>query len=280
MLISSMAIFGTVGIFRRNIPLASGIIAFARGIIGTVFLALFVKLRGRRLFHKIGARKIIRLAVTGAFIGINWILLFEAYNYTTVSTATLCYYMEPTLVILGSAILFGEKLTAKKGVCSVVALAGMVLVSGVVENGILQAGELKGILFGLGAAVFYAAVVLMNKKTVGVDAYEKTIIQLASAAVTLLPYLLLTENFSQILLDGKTIGLLIVVGILHTGITYVLYFGSMDGLRAQTVALFSYIDPITALLLSAVILGERMSIFGIIGSVLILGSAIFSEVEK
>ena len=114
MLIAAMALWGTIGVFRRAIPLSSGLVAFARGVAGAVFLALLVKARGRRLFHGIGRRKTLLLVLAGAAMGINWILLFEAYRFTSVSVATLCYYMEPTFLILASALLLREHLTARR----------------------------------------------------------------------------------------------------------------------------------------------------------------------
>ena len=213
--------------------------------------------------------------------GINWMLLFEAYNYTTVPIATLCYYMEPTIVMLLSPLLFGEKLTGRKVICAAAAIIGMVLVSGVTGGGEMPAGNLRGVLLGLGAAVLYSTVVIMNKRLSGINAYRKTTIQLLSAGLVMIPYLILTGGFS--IGAGKggfsaaTIALLLIVGIVHTGIAYVLYFGSIDGLRAQTVALLSYIDPVSALLFAALFLGEPLSFWGIIGAVMIIGSAIAGE---
>ena len=278
-LILSMVIFGTIGIFRRYLPLSSGMIAFCRGLTGSLFLVLLVRLRGKRLLHNIGRNKTVWLIVSGALIGLNWIFLFEAYNETTVQVATLCYYMEPTIVILASSVLFGEKLTRTKAVCAGLALVGMVLVSGVLEGGAGAGNGAKGIAYGLVAAVLYSCVVLMNKKAAGIDPYEKTVIQLLSAALVMVPYLALTEDFAAIEWSTQTIILLAIVGIVHTGFAYALYFGSIDRLKAQTVALLSYIDPITALVLSALILGERLTAAGMIGAVLILGSAVVGETK-
>lgn len=277
MLIGSMTVFGTIGVFRRWLPLPSALIAFFRGLIGTVCILLFLRLRGRKPSGTVGRRAFWLLALTGVLIGFNWILLFEAYNYTTVSIATLCYYMQPTFVVVLAAVLFRERLTLKKAVCSLLALVGMVLVSGVAENGLPRGAAGKGILLGLGAAVLYASVVLLNKRLSGIDPYEKTAIQLGAAAVALIPYLLLTGAFWGNAWSLSTVLLLLVVGVVHTGVAYVLYFGSMDGLKTQTVALFGYIDPVVALVLSAALLGERMSVWGVLGAVLILGSAILCE---
>lgn len=279
LLITAMFIYGTIGIFRRYIPLSSGILAFARGIIGSAFLFLLLKLRKQKFEFAGTGKKLILLIFSGSLIGFNWIFLFEAYRYTSVATATLCYYMAPILIILVSPVLFKEKLTIRKMICVLIALIGVVFVSGVPDHGLPQANELKGILFGLGAAVLYAAAVTMNKKITGVGTYEKTILQLFSASVILLPYLLVTEDFSALTLSVPSAIMLIAVGVIHTGVAYALYFGSVENLNAQTVALFSYIDPITAVILSAVILHEKMTLFGIVGTILILGSAVFSELE-
>lgn len=277
MLIGSMTVFGTIGIFRRWLPLPSALIAFFRGLIGTVCILLFLCLRKRKPSGTVGRRAFWLLTLTGVLIGLNWILLFEAYTYTTVSVATLCYYMQPTFVVVLSAVLFRERLTGRKAVCSLLALIGMVLVSGVTETGVPRGADGKGILLGLGAAVLYAAVVLLNKRLPGIDPYEKTAVQLGAAAAALVPYLLLTGTFRGNAWSLSTVLLLLTVGIVHTGVAYVLYFGSMDGLKTQTVALFSYIDPVVALVLSATLLGERMSIQSVLGAVLILGSAILCE---
>ena len=294
MLASSMLIFGTIGLFRRYIPLSSGLLAFSRGILGALFLGLFLIIRrlseqrcktgndgdiqeSRTPACELPLRILFLLILSGALIGVNWILLFEAYNYTTVATATLCYYMQPTIVILLSPLFFHERLTAKKLVCAFLAVLGMFLVSGAAGEGIPQGDAFRGILCGLGAAVLYAAVVIMNKCIRNIDPYLKTILQLASASVCLLPYLAVTGQLSYVKLDGFSLFMLLVVGIVHTGIAYTLYFGSTDGLKAQTIALFSYIDPVSALFISVLFLHEPMGAAGLVGAVLILGAAFAAE---
>ncbi len=294
MLASSMLIFGTIGLFRRYIPLSSGLLAFSRGILGALFLGLFLIIRrlseqrcktgndgdiqeSRTPACELPLRILFLLILSGALIGVNWILLFEAYNYTTVATATLCYYMQPTIVILLSPLFFDERLTAKKLVCAFLAVLGMFLVSGAAGEGIPQGDAFRGILCGLGAAILYASVVIMNKCIRNIDSYLKTILQLASASVCLLPYLAVTGQLSYVKLDSFSLLMLLVVGIVHTGIAYTLYFGSTDGLRAQTIALFSYIDPVSALFISVLFLHEPMGAAGLAGAVLILGAAFAAE---
>lgn len=276
-LIFSMLVFGTIGIFVRYIPLPSSVIALTRGVIGTVFLIVVTLKRGPGISWKAIRRNLLNLCLYGAFIGINWILLFESYRFTTVATATLCYYMAPVFVTISAPFLFKERLTKKKMLCIAGALVGMIFVSGIWNTGISGTGELRGVLYGIGAAVFYASVILLNKKIRDISAYDKTMMQLAAASIVLLPYTVLTEKVSVLSLTPVAVILLAVVGILHTGISYTLYFGSMKELEAQTIAIFSYIDPIVAILLSALFLKEPLGIGGIAGAIMVLGAALISE---
>lgn len=280
LLLISMVIFGTIGIFRRYIPLPSGMIAFCRAAIGMLFLLLLMRLQHSRISGQAIRRNLLILCASGAVMGFNWILLFEAYQYTTVATATLCYYMAPVFVILASAVLFREKLTGKKLICCLVSILGMVLVSEAWQTGISGFSEMKGILLGLAAAVLYASVILLNKKLKEISAYDRTLMQLAAAAVVLLPYTMLTERMDGIAVTPLVVIMTLVVGMVHTGIAYALYFGSMAALKAQTIALFSYLDPIIAVILSAVLLKEKIGVSTVIGAVLILGATMISEREQ
>ena len=278
MLVSSMLIFGTIGVFRRYIPVSSAFLAFSRGVLGGLCILLFLRLKKKNADEKIPRRTLAGLIVSGMLIGINWILLFEAYNHTTVAVATLCYYMQPTIVMLLSPLFFRERLTAKKAACAAVAILGMVLVSGVIGGA--QGGSLRGVLLGLGAAVFYSAVVIMNNMIRGVEAYRKTCVQLLSAGLVMVPYLFASGGIGAEEFTPSAVVLLLIVGIVHTGIAYVLYFGSMDGLRVQSVAILSYIDPVSALLFSAFLLREPLGLLNVVGAVMIIGSAVVSELEK
>lgn len=275
--IAAMVIFGTIGIFRRYIDLPSSVLALARGFIGTLFLVIYVKLSGKKPDRAAVRANLALLVISGALIGFNWILLFESYNYTTVSVATLCYYMAPVFLILASPFVLKEKLTVNKLIAVFAAVTGMALVSGVFRGREIAVDQKTGIILGLGAAVLYASVILINKKIGEIDAYSKTTVQLGAAAVCLLPYVLLTEKASGIALSGRGLIMVLVVGIIHTGVAYALYFSSMKALSAQNIAIFSYIDPVFAIILSALILKEPMGFSDILGAVLILGAAVYSE---
>lgn len=277
LIIIAMTIWGTIGIFRRYIPMSSGIIAFTRGCIGTVFLVAVMLLTRKKISFQAIRNNLILLIISGAVMAVNWIMLFESYKYTSVATATICYYMEPVFVMIASPFLLGEKLSLKKVICIIVSLGGVVLVSGVTGMTEFSFGEIKGVLLGLGAAVLYAAVVIINKKLKNISAYDKTIVQLLVSTVTVVPYILMVENFTPVKIEPLGIVMLILVGVLHTGVAYTLYFGSMENVKAQTIALFSYIDPVVAIILSAVILKEKIGIPEICGAVLVLGSTLVSE---
>lgn len=279
-LISAMLIFGTIGLFVRFIPLPSGMIAAVRGIVGVLFLILVLWLRGVSFSFAAVRRRLPLLLISGVLIGFNWILLFEAYRYTTVSAATLCYYLAPILVMLASPLVLGERLTRFKLLCAAAALAGMVLVSGVLKTDQIDAAQGRGILCGVGAAMLYAGAILLNKKLQGISAYEMTIVQLGVAAVVLLPYVLFTEDISSVSITPTVLVLLAVVGVVHTGFAYALYFGAIQKLSAHTVAVFSYIDPIAALVFSALLLRERMGMDGLLGAIMILGAAVICERQK
>ena len=282
-IITAMVTFGTIGVFVRYIPLPSSIIALVRGVLATIFLLAVMAAGKRRPDGTAIRRNLALLVISGGLIGFNWILLFEAYNYTSVAVATLCYYLAPVFVIIASPFVLGEKLTLRKTLCVAAALAGMVLVSGVIQNyvsvGNIEDLSLTGVILGIGAGALYATIILMNKKLKDISSYDTTVVQLAAASIILVPYCLMTVDMGTLEVTPVSTVLLLIVGIVHTGIAYVLYFGSIKELPAQTVAIFSYIDPILAILLSALLLKENMDMLSILGALLILGSTFVSEMR-
>ena len=277
-MIISMVIFGTIGLVRRSIPYSSAMIASFRGVIATLLLLLIHLVRRQKFDRTALKANMAKLLISGAMIGFNWVLLFEAYRYTTVSVATVCYYMAPVFIMISSPFTLSEKITAKKTVCIILALVGVVLVSGVLEPGSMNSSDnLKGVLFGLGAALLYACVVTINKEIKNVSGMDRTIFQMAPAALAVLPYWLLTDNVSAITLEVEPVIMLLVAGIINTALAYDLYFASIASLSAQSAALMSYIDPVVAIILSAVVLKEGLSAVSILGVILVLGSAIAGE---
>ena len=278
MLVVSMTIFGTIGLFRRSINVSSGELALYRAVLAAIFIGVFLLITKSRINFGSIKKQLPILLLSGTAMAFNWILLFEAYNYTTVSVATLSYYFAPVLVTVLCPILFKEKMTLKNVICFVMSTLGIVMITGI---GSLDTGSdhFKGILFGLGAASLYATVILLNKFIKGVDGIHRTFIQFIAAIVVLVPYVLLTDGISLQNLDTKGIVLLLIVGIVHTGITYCMYFTSLKDLPGQKAAILSYIDPLVAVLCSVVILGEEMTVPQIIGGVFILGFTLINEIN-
>lgn len=276
-LVFAMLIFGSIGIFVKYLPFPSAQIALVRSIIGCIFLLLASLPRARRpRIARVRANLWLLLA-SGAAMGFNWILLFEGYRYTSIPVATVCYYFAPVLVMFLSPLVLKEHLTLRKAVCILVSMAGMFCVVGTGREA--GANNALGIAFSLGAAVLYACVMLLNRRLQDVTGLESALVQMAAAAVVLLPYVLLTDGLTLAGGTPQTWGLLLTVGVLHTGVAYLLYFSSLRKLRAQTVAAYSYIDPASAILLAALVLGETPTLLQIVGSVLVLGATFAYELS-
>ena len=277
LLIASMAIFGTLGIFVRNIPVSSGELALYRAVLAALLIAAFLFLTKQQIPFSNIKKEIPLLLASGMAMGINWILLFEAYKYTTVSVATLSYYFAPVIVTIVCPVLFKEKLTGTQITCFVMSTVGLVLITGIGDVG----GErgLIGILFGLGAAFFYAAVILLNKFIKNVKGIHRTFLQFLSAIVVLIPYVAITSGVTLGSLNSIGWINLLIVGLVHTGVTYCMYFSSLKELPGQKAAILSYIDPLVAVLISVTILGESMTLQQVIGGLLILGFTLWNEIS-
>ena len=278
LLILSMAIFGTLAPFVRNISVSSGELALYRAVLAAMLIGLYLLATKQKIpFGKI-KKSVPLLLLSGIAMGFNWILLFEAYKYTTVSVATLSYYFAPVIVTAVCPILFREKLTPKQLICFVMSTFGLMLITG---TGDLSTGSshLTGILFGLGAAVLYATVVLLNKFIRDVDGIHRTFLQFLAAILILVPYVALSSGFS--LASVNTVGwiCLLVVGLVHTGLTYCMYFSSLKELPGQKAAILSYIDPLVAVLISVTVLNETMTVWQAVGGLLILGFTLWNELS-
>lgn len=276
MLSVSMAIFGTLALFTRNISVSSGELALYRAIMAAILLTCYLAVTKQKIDFKSIKKEIPLLLFSGMAMGINWILLFQAYRYTTVSVATLSYYFAPVIVTVVCPFLFKERLTKKQIICFVMSTIGLILIIGV-ENLGGGGSDLLGIMFGLGAAAFYATVILLNKFIKNVAGLHRTVLQFYAAIVILVPYVMVTGGSTLGGLDGKGWICLLIVGLIHTGITYCLYFSALKDLSGQEASILSYIDPLVAVLVSVMLLGESMTVLQVIGGGLILGFTLWNE---
>ena len=270
----SMLIFSTVGLTVRFVEMPSAVVVLARAVLGTLFMLGFVYLTGK-VINKESIRANAKVLIaSGIALGLNWMLLFEAFSHTTIAVAVLCYYLAPVFVIVGSPFILKERIPGLQLGCVLGALLGMVFVSGFID------GELRGfwgIVLAMSAAVFYASVMFLNKFVKGVSTYDSTVMQLGSAALVFIPYALLTVDFTSLEWTSKGLMLLVVLGVVHTGVAYALFFGSFTKLPAQSISIYSYVDPLMSVLLSWLVLQEPLGWTGFVGALLILGSTLASE---
>ena len=276
MFAASMAVFGTLGLFTRNIAVSSGELALCRAVLAAALIGIYLLISGQRIdFFRI-KKELLLLLISGMAMGINWVLLFEAYRYTSISVATLSYYFAPVIVTVLSPLLFREKMTGRQVICFLMSTLGLAMIIG--ADGLSGgSSNIKGIAFGLAAAVFYATVMLLNKFIKDVEGIPRTFLQFIASLFVLIPYVAATGGLRLSVLDGLGWACILTVGLVHTGVTYCMYFSSLKDLRGQEAAILSYIDPLVAVLVSALFLREQMLPLQIIGGALILGFTIWNE---
>lgn len=278
MLVFSMVVFGTLGPFVRNISVTSGELALYRAVMALCLIGLFLFVSRQKINFSAIKNDLFLLLFSGAAMGINWILLFEAYKYTTVSVATLSYYFAPVIVMIVCPILFKEKIGLKQIVCFIMTSIGIVMITGV-GNMSSGSSHIKGIAFGLGAAVFYATVILINKFIKNVSGIHRTFLQFVSAIIVLLPYVMFTSGITLSGMNKTGWVCLAFVGLIHTGIAYCFYFSALKGIPGQEAAILSYVDPLVAVIISVAVLGENMTHWQVLGGILILGFTLWNEVN-
>lgn len=273
----SMIIFGTIGVFVRYIDLSSSEIALLRGLIGSLFLTTVMFLMKKKISWAIVKVNALILLLSSIALGGNWIFLFQAFKHTTLSNATLSYYFAPVIVLIVSPLVLKEKLSVKKIICIAVAMLGMLFIVG--NGGVNTSGlnDLIGIGYGLMAAVLYASLMLLNKFIKNMDGLETTVLQLGTATILLMPYVFFTEGFGILEVSSSSIPFILILGVIHTGIGFLLFFSGMQKLKGQSIAALSYADPITSLVISALILQEQMTFVQILGGALLLGATFVSE---
>lgn len=277
MLIISMLIFGTLALFVKKINVSSGELALYRAILAAVVIFIYLLITKQKINLKNIKKELIVILISGMAMGFNWIFLFEAYKYTTVSIATLSYYFAPIIVTLVCPIVFKEKLTIKQIICFIASTLGIVLITDLGHLG--NNNHILGILLGLTAAVLYATVIILNKCIKSIGGIHRTFIQFLAAIIVLIPYVLFTSGINIGSLNSDGWVNLLIVGIVHTGITYCLYFTSLKELPGQNAAILSYIDPVVAILISVFVLSETMSLVQIIGGILIITFTLINELK-
>ncbi len=273
--ITSMVIWGANGLLVANIALSSAEIVLLRTFLGALFLVAVVLFKRSFSFSDLKA-DILPASIGGTALGLNWVLLFEAYRTAGVSLSTLTYYCGPILVLALSPILFKEKLTWSKIIAVIAVAIGMLCITGNVELG---SEVSKGLVYGGGAALLYAVIIVTSKKVKHLSGLNCAVYELVLSFFVVLLYVVLSGIKVPVIPAKSDIVYVLIIGFVNTGLAYYLYFSSLQKLPGQTVALICYIDPLTALFVSAVFLNELLLPVQIIGAVLILGGAILGELK-
>lgn len=276
-MIVTMLIFGSVGLFVKNINLSSSEIALLRGVIGCITLIAAGLLINKTIRFRTTKKNIMLLCLSGGALGFNWMFLFEAYRYTTISNATISYYFAPIFVMILAPFILKEKMTRFKVGSIIAAIIGIFFIVGIDNGDHISQHHVMGVFFGLLAAAFYASVMFINKFIRNLSDQETTIGQLAMASIVILPYVFVIEGLNVKNLDIQSLLFILIVGILHTGFAYMLYFSALKQLDGQRIALYSYIDPIFAIVLSALLLNETFTFIQAVGGTLILGATFINE---
>ena len=273
--IASMVIFGTNGLLVANISLGSAEIVLMRTFLGSLFLLAVVLVKRSFSFADLKA-DLVPATMGGAALGLNWVLLFSAYRSAGVGLSTLTYYCGPIIVLALSPVLFREKLTWNKLLAIAAVAVGMFCITGDIEPG---SDVQTGILFGGGAALLYASLIVANKRVKRLSGLNCAMYELIVAFFVVLIYLVASNVKLPVIPAAEDIVWVLVIGLVNTGLAYYLYFSSLQKLPGQTVALVCYIDPLTALLVSGAFLGEKLLGVQIAGAVLILGGACLGELK-
>ncbi len=275
MFVAAMLIFGSNGVFASMLEMSGAQLVLLRTLIGGAVLLIIILISRSRTPKEVLLREKWRLLFAGVCLGANWALLFEAYNLMNVSLATLTYYTAPVLVLVLAPLVLKERQNGLAYLGMAIVIVGMLLVVGTDfgEGGV----SATGLIVGLGSAVFYAMLMLVNKQITGVSGLNLTFIEIVIAAVILLPYVFATSGGVPLPTDARGIFALLFLCTVNTGFACWLYFSSMNRLPAKAVALMGYFDPVSALIFSAVFLDERLSGVQLAGAVLVLAGALVGQ---
>lgn len=272
----SLLLFGSNGIVASFIDMNSYEIVFFRAFLGSLLLLLiFLAGKGKFTFFKY-KKQFFCLVISGISMGASWMLLYEAYTKIGVSIASLLYYCGPMIVMALSPLVFKEKLTVYKAVGFLTVLCGVFLING---NRIHTQSNDFGVFCGLSAAVMYALMVMFNKKAAGINGLENAMLQLFVSFVTVAVFIAWKQGFTVNITSASVLPIMIL-GFINTGIGCYFYFSSISHLPVQSVAICGYLEPLSAVLFSAVFLKEVMLTKQVIGGVLILGGAVVGECCK
>ena len=269
----ALLLFGTNGCVASLIHLDSSMIVLLRTLIGSVFLfGIFLIKREPFTFHHY-PKSMLFLTLSGLCMGISWMFIYEAYNYIGVSLASLCNYSSLILVMVASVIIFKERLTFSKVIGFIIVVSGMMLIN---ENALHERLSSHGLFLGMMACLFYALMIIFNKKAAPISGIENATIQLFMSFLVTAFFVIFKKGFTLDMPAGDTLPIFIL-GIVNTGIGCYFYFSCIGKLPTSTVAICDYLELLSAIIFATIFLGERLTFIQTLGACMIIGGAIFAN---
>jgi drug/metabolite transporter (DMT)-like permease len=254
-LTTAMVLSGTIGVFVVESGASPFDVVFFRVLFGALALGTYVAARGWLRGHGFTPRTLGLAVLGGVFIVFNWVLLFQAYANTSISVATVVYHTQPFYVVLLGALLFGERLTAAKVGWVAVAFAGLILVSGVTPGDFTNGGSyVVGVGQALLAALLYGLSTLVTKRITGVRPHLVALVQVVVGIPLLLPF----ADFGAMSAQGADWGWLVGLGIIHTGLMYVLMYAAYAKLSTAKIAVLAFVYPAVAMVMDWAVYGHHI----------------------
>ncbi|MBQ3295212.1 MAG: EamA family transporter [Erysipelotrichaceae bacterium] len=270
----ALTLYGTIGLFLHFIKYSSEFVVLCRGTIGSLFILLVLLSRKAKIDWQSIRNNLRYLMISGFALGFNWVFLFAGYRHG-IAITSLCNYLAPLIVVVIMATLYKEKINSRQLMCIGLAFVGMLLLTGIFES--QSSGDIRCVIYGSLAALGFVILVICNKKLKDIKDLEKTFMQLFFSVLIVFPYVLFNDGFPKEFDLLSTI-LVIILGVLHTGVAYICYFGSINILDAQTIAVLGYLEPVLNFLLGTIVLKENISVYSIIGAIMILLASIGNEI--
>ena len=273
----ALILYGTIGFFLHFIAYSSDFVVACRGFFGSLFIYLVLMARKEKIDFVSIRKNLLLMIISGVSLGFNWVFLFMGYRYG-MAISSLCNYMAPIAVVVISAVFYKEKISLPQVLCIITAFFGMLLLIGIFGNN--ENIDMRCVIYGTLAAVGFVILVLCNRKLEGIRPLEKTLVQLFVSMLVVFPYVVFNGSLPGEF-DALSVILVLVLGILHTGVAYICYFSSIDVLPSQTIAVLGYLEPVLNVLIGALVFSEKIGISSMAGAVLILAASLanayFSE---
>jgi len=275
-LVLVMLIWGSLGVFTRSIPLSALSLAFLRALIALPVLYAVMKMKKS---DRVKWPLLVPYIISGILLGFGWLTLFYGFKHTGISSAVMIYNMCPVYVMIFAPLVLKETISKMQIAVIFVSFLGLFLIVG---QNISEGCSYMGLALSAVSGMLYATIVLINRSIkVRVDNQRATFVQILTAMIVLLPFVLVNGEISSVLrLDSMAVAYTILLGILHTGAAYTMFFSLYSQMKSVEIVSYSYLEPLFGILFSVIFIGETLTLPQIIGGILILGSTYIGEILK